>query len=118
MARSLVEQGAWQLTGITDTSMLRPQVFALHEGQVQLGLVASEKQAIDTYMASLSAADGRVAPIADHYWNARGGSYSDGGAFVFTATAQLDGGSRLTCCDKFGRRGAHKPIIICIKDEA
>jgi len=36
-----------QLMGITDTSMLRPQVFALQESNVQIGLIASEKQAID-----------------------------------------------------------------------
>ncbi len=112
VARTMVELDAWQLVGITDTSMLRPQVFALHEGAVQLGLVASEKQAIDTYLASVSASDGRVAPIADHYWNARGGSYTDGGAFVFTARAEAGGGSRLECCDKFGRRvqGPHQRL--------
>src|SRR2546428_564346 len=41
------EAGAYQLIGITDTSMLRPQVFALQEGEVSIGLISSEKQAID-----------------------------------------------------------------------
>src|SRR5437867_851830 len=44
---------AWQLIGITDTSMLRPQVFALQEGEVSVGVIASEKQAIDATLASL-----------------------------------------------------------------
>jgi len=42
-----VEKKQLQLIGITDTAMLRPQVFALHDGQVQVGLICSEKQAID-----------------------------------------------------------------------
>jgi glutamate synthase domain-containing protein 1/glutamate synthase domain-containing protein 3 len=100
VARSLQPGGALQLVGITDSSMLRPQVFALHEGELQLGLIASEKQAIDAYLEQLSAADGRVAPQADRYWNARGGSHTDGGAFAFTT--EPDG--RIRCSDKFGRR--------------
>ena len=84
IARSRPDDGQWQLLGITDTSMLRPQVFALHEGKVQVGLIASEKQAIDAALASLAAEDERICPVADRYWNARGGSHTDGGAFVFT----------------------------------
>lgn len=98
VARSLPDSGELQLVGVTDTSMLRPQVFALHSGALELGLVASEKQAVDAYLECLSAEDGRVAPLADRYWNARGGSYTDGGAFVFTAGA----GGSLRCADKFG----------------
>ncbi|MDQ7819279.1 MAG: glutamate synthase [Armatimonadota bacterium] len=91
---------AWQLIGITDTSMLRPQVFALQEGAgVSVGVVASEKQAIDATLASLHHEDPRVGPVADLYWNARGGSYTDGGAFVFTVTP--DG--MLVCTNKFGQ---------------
>jgi len=70
--------------GITDTAMLRPQVFALQDGEVQIGLICSEKQAIDATLASLAAEDNRFCPIADEYWNARGGSYTDGGTFIFT----------------------------------
>ena len=99
LARSLAEGSRSQLIGITDTSMLRPQVFALHHGDVGIGLIASEKQAIDAYLASLSAEDGRVAPEADSYWNARGGSHTDGGAFVFST----NGRGRLRCHDKFGK---------------
>jgi glutamate synthase domain-containing protein 1 len=92
------EVSGWQLMGITDTSMLRPQVFALQEGEVSIGIIASEKQAIDATLASLSHEDARICPIADRYWNARGGSYTDGGAFMFT----VDRSGRLTCTDKFG----------------
>jgi glutamate synthase domain-containing protein 1/glutamate synthase domain-containing protein 3 len=89
------------LLGITDTSMLRPQVFALQEGEAKIGLIASERQAIDSCLRSLASVDSRFAAKADLYWNARGGSYTDGGAFVFTVDRRNDGG-RLKCYDKFG----------------
>lgn len=92
-----------QLIGITDTSMLRPQVFALFEGEVQIGLICSEKQAIDATLHSLASEDPRFCPVADKYWNARGGSHTDGGAFIFTIKDKGDGGKRLVCTDKFGR---------------
>ena len=102
VARSLTPDdgkvSGWQLLGITDTSMLRPQVFALQEDEVSLGIIASEKQAIDATLASLSHEDARICPVADRYWNARGGSYTDGGAFMFTVNRT----GRLTCTDKFG----------------
>lgn len=97
--------GEMQLIGITDTSMLRPQVFALQEGEASIGLVASEKQAIDAILHSLQREDPRFWSMADRYWNARGGSYSNGGSFIFSL--QPNGGKpRLTCTDKFGRRVA------------
>jgi glutamate synthase domain-containing protein 1/glutamate synthase domain-containing protein 3 len=103
IARSRPDDGQWQLLGITDTSMLRPQVFALHEGKLQVGLIASEKQAIDAALASLTAEDERICPVADRYWSARGGSYTDGGAFLFTV--QENGrGKELIVTDKFGER--------------
>ncbi len=109
IARSRPDQGQWQLLGITDTSMLRPQVFALYESNpsdgVQLGLVASERQAIQAALRSLADEDPRFLPHADKYWVARGGSYTDGGAFNFTVNASGDAASaphRLTCSDKFG----------------
>jgi glutamate synthase domain-containing protein 1/glutamate synthase domain-containing protein 3 len=86
IARSLAETREFQLLGITDTAMLRPQVFALQEGEVSIGLVCSEKQAIDATLASLSGEDPRFTPVADMYWNARGGSHTDGGAFLMTVT--------------------------------
>jgi glutamate synthase domain-containing protein 1/glutamate synthase domain-containing protein 3 len=102
IARS--NEGRFQLLGITDTAMLRPQVFALSaSGEVQIGLICSEKQAIDATLRSLAQEDSRFCPVADKYWNARGGSSSDGGAFVFTVAPGEDGGKRLTCTDKFGR---------------
>lgn len=89
------------LTGITDTSMLRPQVFALYDGDVQIGLCASEKQAIDAALESLSSEDARFSPVADKYWNARGGSHTDGGAFVFNVKRN-GSESELECFNKFG----------------
>ena len=86
IARSLAETGEFQLLGITDTAMLRPQVFALQEGEVSIGLICSEKQAIDATLASLAGEDPRFTPVADLYWNARGGSYTDGGAFLLTVS--------------------------------
>ncbi|HTY47406.1 MAG TPA: hypothetical protein VMB46_07050 [Methanomassiliicoccales archaeon] len=93
-----------QLIGITDTSMLRPQVFALVEGDVQVGLIASEKQAIDSALRSLSAEFPSVPQNADMYWNARGGSHTDGGAFIFTLGPETQSGRELVCTNKFGAR--------------
>jgi glutamate synthase domain-containing protein 1/glutamate synthase domain-containing protein 3 len=102
IARTLPKQKQFQLMGITDTAMLRPQVFAFHDGEVQIGLIGSEKQAIDATLLSLSQEDGRICPVADRYWNARGGSSSDGGAFLFTLSPDAAGALRIRCTDKFG----------------
>jgi len=99
IAQSLPAQGVYRLIGITDTSMLRPQVFAMQQGEVSIGLAASEKQAIDATLESLAGEDSRVWSRADLYWNARGGSHTDGGAFIFTVQAN----GALVCTDKFGR---------------
>ncbi|HUK50601.1 MAG TPA: hypothetical protein VLV18_06150, partial [Terriglobales bacterium] len=98
------ESGGRQLhlLGITDTSMLRPQVFALQEGEAKIGLIASERQAIDACLRSIATEDHRFAAKADLYWNARGGSHTDGGAFVFSLDRQSET-PRLKCFDKFGR---------------
>ncbi|OFX17459.1 MAG: glutamate synthase, partial [Armatimonadetes bacterium RBG_16_58_9] len=109
IARNDVKNDAFQLLGITDTAMLRPQVFALQDGDVQIGLICSEKQAIDATLTSLAKEDPRFCPIADDYWNARGGSYTDGGAFVFTVKRNADASRSLTCTDKFGRERKVKP---------
>jgi glutamate synthase domain-containing protein 1 len=109
IARSQPDRQTWQLLGITDTSMLRPQVFALYEGQagdqgpgVQIGLVASERQAINACLRSLAGEDARFQPLADKYWVARGGSHTDGGAFIFSVSGEgLD--CRLAVHDKFGQ---------------
>jgi glutamate synthase domain-containing protein 1/glutamate synthase domain-containing protein 3 len=79
----------YRLIGVTDTSMLRPQVFSIQQG---IGCSASEKQAIDALLESLGK------PEADLYLSARGGSYTDGGAFIFEIS---DG--KLTCTNKFGQ---------------
>jgi len=101
IARSDPDRDEYQLVGITDTSMLRPQVFALQEGEVSIGLIASEKQAIDATLESLSAEDTRFGKVADLYWNARGGSHTDGGAFSFTLKT-VNTGEKFRCADKFG----------------
>ena len=101
IARNDVKNDQFQLIGITDTAMLRPQVFALQEGEVQIGLICSEKQAIDATLISLTREDPRFGPIADKYWNARGGSYTDGGSFIFSLKNTADGG-KLVCTNKFG----------------
>ncbi len=109
IAQSVREEGQrrYRLIGITDTSMLRPQVFAVqqgHDGAV-IGFAASEKQGIDAALESLAAEDKRFWPRADRYWNARGGSHTDGGAFLFTVTPRGPHGTpaAFTVTDKFGR---------------
>lgn len=95
-----------RLIGITDTSMLRPQVFALQDAGgagPAVGFAASEKQAIDAALESLAAEDTRFWGRADLVWNARGGSHTDGGAFAFTVERDGTGSARLVCTDKFGR---------------
>ena len=104
IARTDVKNRQHQLIGITDTAMLRPQVFAIQKGDVEIGLICSEKQAIDATLESLAKEDPRFGTIADHYWNARGGSYTDGGAFIFTVGGSGNGRKSLTCSDKFGRQ--------------
>jgi glutamate synthase domain-containing protein 3 len=105
IARNDVKNDQFQMIGITDTAMLRPQVFALQEGEVQIGLICSEKQAIDATLISLAREDSRFGPVADKYWNARGGSYTDGGSFIFNLKDAGDGSGnkRLICTDKFGK---------------
>ena len=102
IARNDTAKNRLELIGITDTSMLRPQVFALSEGEVQIGLVCSEKQAIDATLASLAEEDPRFCPVADMYWNARGGSHTDGGSFTFSLESK-NGKKVLSCHDKFGK---------------
>jgi glutamate synthase domain-containing protein 1/glutamate synthase domain-containing protein 3 len=105
IARNDTENKRLQLIGITDTAMLRPQVFALHDGQVQVGLICSEQQAIDATLKSLADEDPRIGTVADMYWNARGGSHTDGGSFIFNLEESSPGSveRRIKCVDKFGR---------------
>lgn len=104
VARNDVANKQFQLLGITDTAMLRPQVFAMQNGEVQIGLICSEKQAIDATLQSLASEDKRFCTVADRYWNARGGSSTDGGTFIFTVkdAGIGDGSKTLTCTNKFG----------------
>lgn len=111
IARNIPKEQKFQLIGITDTAMLRPQVFAVQNGDVQVGLVCSEKQALDSTLQSLANEDSRFCPIADKYWNARGGSNENGGAFTFTISddAESPTGKRMTCTDKFGNEIRTEP---------
>jgi glutamate synthase domain-containing protein 1/glutamate synthase domain-containing protein 3 len=98
----------YRLTGITDTSMLRPQVFAWQENSLEngekaaIGFAASEKQGIDAALGSLAQSDKRFWSRADKYWNARGGSHVDGGAFLYSVSPNGKG-MQISCTDKFGR---------------
>ncbi|MGQ9587744.1 MAG: glutamate synthase, partial [Thermoplasmata archaeon] len=104
IGRNSVYEKKLQLMGITDTSMLRPQVFALVDGDVQLGFIASEKQAIDAALKSIATEFKSVPLVADLYWNARGGSHTDGGAFIFSLYGEEGAPEkkRLICTNKFG----------------
>ena len=104
VGRNCFYDNQYQLMGITDTSMLRPQVFALVDSDVQLGMIASEKQAIDAALRSISIDHPSVPNVADMYWNARGGSHTDGGAFIFSLFPEEGDETkrRLICSNKFG----------------
>ena len=88
--------------------MLRPQVFAWQENtlpdgtKAAIGFAASEKQGIDAALESLAENDSRFWTRADRYWNARGGSHTDGGAFFYKVTRNGNG-MDISCTDKFGR---------------
>ena len=69
--------------------------------KVAIGFAASEKQGIDAALESLAATDSRFWNRADRYWNARGGSYTDGGAFFFSVSPNGKG-MDIHCTDKFG----------------
>ncbi len=103
VARAEPETGAPQLIGITDVSMLRPQVFSLCEGEKSYGAIASEKQAIDAFFEEIASRDPSIPPMADRYWAARGGSCTDGGAFVYTLKNE-NNRTGLDVRDKFGNR--------------
>jgi glutamate synthase domain-containing protein 3 len=114
IARTLAQTKGFQLLGITDTAMLRPQVFALQEGEVSIGLICSEKQAIDATLANLAKEDSRFSPVADMYWNARGGSSTDGGAFLLNVTPTGNGTAKepsykLSVTNKFGNLVGTRP---------
>jgi hypothetical protein len=56
-------------------------------------------------LRSLAKEDKRFQPLADRYWVARGGSYTDGGSFLFTVSKGRNGdhtAASLQCVDKFG----------------
>src|SRR5437867_12217430 len=82
--------------------MLRAQVFAIQEGPLKSGIIASERQAINAVLGKLQEDQKIPSRFADTYWNARGGSFTDGGAFLFTVKDGVDG-KELECADKFGK---------------
>src|SRR5260370_670407 len=82
--------------------MLRPQVFAVQEGPLKIGIIASERQAINAVLGTLQEDQRIPSRFADAYWNARGGSFTDGGAFLFTVRDGMEG-KELECADKFGK---------------
>lgn len=121
VARAEPGTGSPQLIGITDVSMLRPQVFCLQEGEKSFGAIASEKQALDAFFEEIASKDSTVPPMADRYWAARGGSCTDGGAFVYTLKEE-NGTTVLDVRDKFanpisgktyprGQKEMHSPSI-------
>ncbi len=103
IARAEPGTGMPQLIGITDVSMLRPQVFCLCQGEKSFGAIASEKQALDAFFEEAASRDPSVPPMADRYWAARGGSCTDGGAFVYTLKDE-NGSTIIDVRDKFGNR--------------
>jgi len=112
IARADPATGSPQLIGITDVSMLPPQVFALQQGDESFGAIASEKQAVDAFFEELSARRPHVPAAADMYWNARGGSCTDGGAFIYTVN-NTGGKTDLDVRDKFGNSvdGIHRKRV-------
>src|SRR5207247_10749978 len=67
-----------------------------------MGDIESERQAMYAVLGLLQE-DGKIpSRFADSYWNARGGSHTDGGAFLFSVKDGEDG-KELECADKFGR---------------
>ena len=65
-------------------------------------LLRVDRRHVNARLRSLAREDMRFCPIADKYWNARGGSSSDGGAFIFTVDSDQDGRKTLSCTNKFG----------------
>lgn len=110
VARTEPSTGAPQLIGITDVSMLRPQVFSLQVGEKSFGAIASEKQAIDAFFEELASNDPTVPPLADRYWMARGGSCTDGGAFTYTLRGEGQA-AEIEVRDKFGARVGIQPQL-------
>jgi glutamate synthase domain-containing protein 1/glutamate synthase domain-containing protein 3 len=104
IARSESKTGNLQLIGITDTSMLRPQVFTYIDTEdIKIGAIASEKQAVDAFLDELSLDYPKICHVADKYWNARGGSHTDGGAFIYNLEETVMG-KNMIVTDKFGNR--------------
>ena len=114
IAHSNPDIGEYKLVCITDTSMLRPQVFAIADGECPIAFASSELQGIDAALRSLSSEDHRFCSRPDHVWNARGGSHTDGGAFILTSRSGNLPALEVT--NKFGDTvTASKPVNLGIE---
>ena len=104
IASSAPDERTYHLLGITDTAMLRPQVFALQEGDVSIGLIASEKQAIDATLQSLSAGRPALPPRGRPVLE-RPRRQPHGRRLVRVQLTEDAGqaAADLTCADKFGK---------------
>src|SRR3989442_15395509 len=74
VAKNDPRTGEKPLLGITDTSMLRPQVFAIQDGPVKGGVIDSERPTINAMLRRLAEEGEGPARCADVSWNAGGGS--------------------------------------------
>ena len=125
IARETLGNGTtgYQLIGITDTAMLRPQVFALQEERRSRSGWSAPRNRPSTRLWTVwpqeDSAHSR--PVADKYWNARGGSYNDGGAFLVNVVPRnsasgdpgSNGGSKnghydIRVTNKFGEAGQYR----------
>src|SRR4029077_5074922 len=102
VARNDVEKNAWQLLGINDTSVLSPKVFAVQEGPGRIGIIASERQAINAVLGKLQEDQRIPRKFADSYWNAGGGRFTCRVSVLFTVKGSEDR-KELECADKFGK---------------
>ncbi len=75
----------------------------LRKANIKIGLIASEKQAIDATLNSLHTDYPEIPTVAGRYWNTRGGFSHDSGAFAFTVSHN-NGQVRLTATDKFNQQ--------------
>ncbi len=95
----------FQLLGITDTAMLRPQVFALSgRARCQIGLICSEKQAIDATLAQPGRARTRGSARGRHVLERpRRQPHRRRGVHLHRRRGRRRATSASTCTDKFGR---------------
>jgi glutamate synthase domain-containing protein 1 len=102
------EKKELELIGITDTSMLRPQIFSLYkEDSKQIAIISSEYQVTLSFIKELRSEGIIQSEIPDFNVFARGGSYTDGGAFKFSLNLEKQN-NKLEIKDKFGNNPLDK----------